>query len=121
MVEFSENRDLSDSRLIFELFADPASYPVYFHCSIGTDRTGMIAAMLNGLLGVSEEDLCRDYVFSNFGKTGSVRQVNTIETDVLSKMKRYEGETLQENIENYLLSCGVTAEQIASIRSMLLP
>ncbi|MBO7364815.1 MAG: tyrosine-protein phosphatase [Lachnospiraceae bacterium] len=107
-------------RQIFELFATPEAYPIYFHCSIGTDRTVMIAAILNGLLGVAEEDLCRDYLFSNFGNIGSARQINTIENDVLVKIKRYEGATLQENIENYLLSCGVTPEQIATIRSLLL-
>jgi protein-tyrosine phosphatase len=110
----------NEVRQIFELFADPDAYPIYFHCSIGTDRTGMIAAMLNGLLGVSEDDLCRDYLFSNFGNIGSARQLNTIETDVLSKLKRYEGDTLQQSIETYLLSCGITAEQIAAIRGMLL-
>ena len=37
------------------------------HCSIGTDRTGVICFLINALLGVSEEDLYKDYLFSMFG------------------------------------------------------
>lgn len=34
---------------------------VYFHCTIGTDRTGTLAYFLEGLLGVDEEDRLEDY------------------------------------------------------------
>lgn len=34
---------------------------VYFHCTIGTDRTGTLAYFLEGLLGVGEEDKLEDY------------------------------------------------------------
>ena len=33
----------------------------YIHCSAGADRTGMICAMLEAALGVSEDDIDRDY------------------------------------------------------------
>ena len=39
---------------------------VYFHCAIGTDRTGTLAWFLEGLLGVSEEDRVEDYELSYF-------------------------------------------------------
>jgi hypothetical protein len=39
---------------------------VYFHCKIGTDRTGTFAYFLEGLLGVSEEDRLQDYELSYF-------------------------------------------------------
>ncbi len=39
---------------------------IYFHCTIGTDRTGTIAYFLEGLLGVSEEDRIEDYELSYF-------------------------------------------------------
>jgi protein-tyrosine phosphatase len=32
-----------------------------FHCAAGKDRTGMVAAMLLGVLGVAEEDILDDY------------------------------------------------------------
>ena len=34
---------------------------VYFHCHGGSDRTGTLAFLIEGLLGVSEEDLSKDY------------------------------------------------------------
>ena len=39
---------------------------IYFHCAIGTDRTGTMAWFLEGLLGVSEEDRVEDYELSYF-------------------------------------------------------
>ena len=39
---------------------------LYFHCRIGTDRTGTVAYVLEGLLGVPEEDRVEDYELSFF-------------------------------------------------------
>ena len=39
---------------------------LYFHCRIGTDRTGTVAWVLEGLLGVPEEERVRDYELSFF-------------------------------------------------------
>ena len=39
---------------------------LYFHCRIGTDRTGTVAWVLEGLLGVPEEDRIEDYELSFF-------------------------------------------------------
>jgi protein tyrosine/serine phosphatase len=47
---------------------------IYFHCTIGTDRTGTLAYFLEGLLGVSEEDRLEDYELSYyFGMTNRDR------------------------------------------------
>ena len=47
---------------------------IFFHCTIGTDRTGTIAYFLEGLLGVSEEDRLRDYEMTYFfGLTNRTR------------------------------------------------
>lgn len=39
---------------------------IYFHCTIGTDRTGTMAYFLEGLLGASEEDRVEDYEMTYF-------------------------------------------------------
>lgn len=36
-------------------------YPTYFHCSIGRDRTGTMAVIFLGVLGVSESDISKEY------------------------------------------------------------
>ena len=52
---------------------------IYFHCTIGTDRTGTIAYFLEGLLGVSEEERLRDYELTYFyGLTNRDRYHNDL-------------------------------------------
>src|SRR3954453_6099989 len=41
--------------------ADPANHPMVFHCTAGKDRTGLMAMLLLGALGVSDEDIVTDY------------------------------------------------------------
>ena len=52
-------------QVFFKLLAEAASYPLLFHCSAGRDRTGVGAAMLLELLGVSRELIVRDFLASN--------------------------------------------------------
>jgi protein-tyrosine phosphatase len=47
-----------------QLLADPACLPAVFHCSVGKDRTGVLAATVLGLLGVPDEVIVEDYALS---------------------------------------------------------
>jgi protein-tyrosine phosphatase len=47
-----------------EVIAEPENYPLVFHCAVGKDRTGMLAAMLLSLLGVGNADIIEDYTLS---------------------------------------------------------
>ena len=40
-------------------------YSVYYHCSAGKDRTGIISMILLLMLGVSKEDIIADYLYTN--------------------------------------------------------
>ena len=59
-MNFSDSLDteenLSAIRKVFSILADKTNYPTFFHCSIGTDRTGYIAFLINAYLGVEEEN-----------------------------------------------------------------
>jgi protein-tyrosine phosphatase len=46
---------------IVELAAHPANHPMVFHCSAGKDRTGVAAALVLGVLGVTDDVLLDDY------------------------------------------------------------
>jgi protein-tyrosine phosphatase len=48
----------------FELLAVEGTYPVVFHCTAGKDRTGVLAAVLLSVLGVSDEAVVADYALS---------------------------------------------------------
>ena len=88
---------------VISFLADPSIYPASFHCSIGTDRTGCIAFLVNGLLGVKEDELFRDYLFSNFGDIGSPRTPSAIKTYIQTIGGNKEDD-LSTRIYNYLLN-----------------
>ncbi|HXQ62480.1 MAG TPA: tyrosine-protein phosphatase [Acidimicrobiales bacterium] len=46
------------------LLADPARRPAVFHCSVGKDRTGVLAALVLGFLGVPDDVIVDDYALS---------------------------------------------------------
>ncbi len=107
---------------VFSILADENNYPVIFHCNIGTDRTGMIAYLINALLGVSDDNLHRDYLFSNFGNIGGKRNAGGLEESVYYKsVAEAEGDTLSEKAYHCLVDFGVPAEQLDAIRDILLP
>ena len=109
----------ADSLLkVFETLGDEKNYPIIFHCNIGTDRTGLIAFLVLGLCGVAKENIYRDYLFSNFASIGSQRGTGAIDK-YLKTVEDAAGSSLAEKIENYLLSRGVTAEQIATVKKMM--
>lgn len=108
-------------RSIFQDLADPDNYPIYFHCWGGADRTGTIAFLVNGLLGVSEAELIKDYEFTSYSNFG-VRADDSTEykfSEFLTQIKTYTGDTLSAKIENYLLSIGVTSDEIANIKAIM--
>ncbi len=111
--------NLDSVKEFFSLAADESNYPFIFHCNIGTDRTGMFAFFINGLLGVSEEDLYRDYLFSNFGKIDNFRTLANIENNYLKTVKETEGATIAEKIQNCLESHGVSHADIEAVKKIM--
>jgi hypothetical protein len=104
---------------LFAVLGNRDNYPMVFHCSIGTDRTGMLAFLVNGLLGVSEDDLYRDFLFSNFAEIGKMRTPSVI-VDYKDTVASASGTTLAERIESYLIGAGVEKSDIDALKSILL-
>ena len=138
---FFDERSPEAFRQIFSLLADKQNYPVYFHCLIGQDRTGTLAYLILGLLGVDFEDITKDYELSAFSAVGNMNRekdwkysgdgvpagthhVERVWETTNAMMLRYYGTEsglLSDAVANYLMSeCGITAEQIASVREILL-
>ena len=99
---------------VFAVLGNEDNYPIVIHCSIGTDRTGMICFLINALLGVSEENLYRDYLFSNFGNIGKSRDSGII-TTYIETVDVAEGDTLALKTYNYLLSIGVSKTDLDTL------
>lgn len=104
-----------------DTFADLANYPIIFHCAIGTDRTGFISFLLNGLAGVSEAGLIKDYLFSNYGNIGSSRNDQAIRNYINLINSRYDcADGLSGGIANYLVNTiGVSRENVNKVKSIL--
>ena len=55
---------------------------VYFHCAGGADRTGSLAFLIEALLGVSENDLSKDYELTTFaGQNTRLRSFRATEKE----------------------------------------
>jgi protein-tyrosine phosphatase len=47
-----------------EIIADPKNLPLLFHCGAGKDRSGLVAAFVLSVLGVTDTDIIKDYILS---------------------------------------------------------
>ena len=105
--------------------ANESNYPMIFHCAIGRDRTGTLAAYLQMLCGVAEEDIYREFEFSHLSAAGTADGSTELGVyapfnAMMEQIKAKEGATLAEKAANYAIKMGVTANDIASIRNILL-
>ena len=91
---------------LFERLGDPDAYPIYFHCTWGRDRTGVVAAVLLSALGASRADILKEYLLSQ-PKVGAYP--NSLET-VLDVIEQRGG------IDAHLARAGVSKQQIATLR-----
>ena len=111
-------------RTIFGTFANKDNYPIVMHCSIGRDRTGTATALLNALLGVNENTIVNEYLLSAFAYISSWHKIQDgligNITGLISYIKSFEGDTLSKQTENFLLDAGVTAEEIQSVKDIML-
>ena len=108
--------------------------PVYFHCAAGRDRTGTLAVLLEGALGVSESDMSKDYELTYFspddwsmstdddGNRVYNHIINTYSFQSIYKtiFKETDSGTYQERIVKYLLQIGVPQKDIDDLRSIML-
>lgn len=112
-----EERGMKAIARVFEQLANPENYPMYLHCTHGADRTGTVCYLLGAILGMNDRDLRLEYDLSAL----YYWYICTPDMDeFIARIQEYPGDTTKERAENYLLSTGVTMEQIQSIRQIFL-
>ena len=105
-------------RDLFDIISIRDNFPFVFHCSIGTDRTGLVGFIINTLLEVRVESIYRDYLFSNFGNIGSSRNTGPIDT-YIATLANYPGNNMKEQMISYLNSVGVDNSKIDSFINIM--
>jgi protein-tyrosine phosphatase len=76
ITDVSPGRDIAESYVLvlverakpvldlIRRLAEPATLPAVLHCEAGCDRTGVVTAMVLGLIGVPDEAICDDYALT---------------------------------------------------------
>lgn len=111
-----------------KVLAAPGALPGLFHCAVGKDRTGFLAAVILALLGVPDEEIISDFMISNaelgFPESGEPVNVPTLPSrsairpellaDALDRIRRQYGD-----IATYLRAGGVTDLELESLTDAL--
>lgn len=106
---------------------DAAKYrePLVFHCAAGADRTGTLACIIEGILGVSQSDCDKDYELTSFyterrrdqdyqgGGGADWRRL-------INQIKAISGTTFRDKCVNFTASLGFTAAEINAFRAAMI-
>ena len=100
--------------------------PVYFHCTAGADRTGTLACVLEGILGMSQSDIDKDYELTTFysgsGSDATARRRN--ESDwkgLINAIKAVSGDTFRDKCVHFAVgTCGISMADINAFRAAMI-
>jgi protein-tyrosine phosphatase len=65
---------------VFRVLANADALPAVFHCAAGKDRTGLLAALLLGALGVEAHDIVADYALTQVTMERFIERVRSEST-----------------------------------------
>lgn len=100
--------------------------PVYFHCTAGADRTGTLACVLEGLLGLSQSDIDKDYeltcFYSGTGTDALARRRNESDwTKLINAINAVSGDTFRDKCVHFAVgTCGMTMTDINAFRAAMI-
>ena len=100
--------------------------PVYFHCTAGADRTGTLACVLEGLLGLSQSDIDKDYELTTFysgsGSDAIARRRNEPDwKGLINAVNAVSGETFRDKCVHFAVgTCGMTMADINAFRAAMI-
>jgi hypothetical protein len=103
---------------IFTILANKDNYPIYMHDTTGCDQTGTVVGILEAFLGVDRSEIIKEYALTEFS-TLSTNQSRF--SAFLNSLQQYGGNnSLTGGAKQFLLDCGVTQEQLDSLKDMYL-
>ena len=103
--------------------------PYLVHCTEGKDRAGFVSALLSCFMGVSYEDVIKDYMVTYYNyygvEEGSDKYNAIAESNIIKSLKlAFDTDDiatadLKAEAEEYMLAIGVTEEEIIKLRDNL--
>ena len=100
--------------------------PVYLHCTAGADRTGTLACVLEGLLGMSQSDIDKDYELTTFysgsGTDAIARRRNEPEwMRLINAINAVSGDSFRDKCVHFAVgTCGMTMADINAYRAAMI-
>ena len=104
---------------IFAILAAETNYPVYFNCAVGSDRTGTIAFLLDGVIGRDDKYFYDDYELPSFNANTPRYRYCRKGSELFNTFAKGD-KPIREKVVDYLLKRGITQEQIDAIRRIML-
>ena len=101
-----------------EIIANPENHPILFHCAVGKDRTGILAAAVLNILGVADEDIIDDYHLTTRHMPEFFERMKGIPEaeDMIKKLPAYIWEASRESM---MLMLSEIRRDYGSIRGYL--
>jgi len=102
-------RDLHETTALataFHTFGDSGAYPIYFHCTFGRDRTGIIGALLLLALGATRETVMSEYLLSKPFVGAYPDALDAVLDEVESR----------GGVERVLQDAGITDAELSTLR-----
>lgn len=94
---------------------------VDWHCAIGCDRCGTLSFLIEGLLGMSELDICRDYELSTLSLSAKNKRVRGPLKGMFSYIRKYgPSDNLGLCFYNYWLNIGMERDELDYFLSVAL-
>lgn len=106
--------------------------PVYYHCGVGADRTGVTAMVLEGILGVSSDNVDIDFELTNFALgwqmiDGSVYRGRSYPTYIGLKQNFNAipllgglSDSFRNRCISFALSLGISIDKINAFRAAMI-
>lgn len=143
---YTDETTIENLEKLVNFLARPSSYPLMFHCSAGCDRTGYVALIIESILGVSDEDIFRDYELTSFYFTNKRFRANALKlsdniygfdptglfdcgtwnagfamlTSNFLKAFPTQDKTISSSVKSFLMSkCNITQETLDKIVGLL--
>jgi protein-tyrosine phosphatase len=104
----------------FTKLCEPEALPAVFHCAAGKDRTGLLAMLLLGSMGVPDEYIVADYALTNEGMERMIEWARREQPEGYARISARPSGFLSAAPEAMLRIVGMLRRQFGTIREYVL-